>query len=98
LIAPRIVLSRNLRYLAADARRHRSPNAGWPESAMARRLGIALSGPRVYDGKPSDDPFVNAGARKSLNTDDIRRCVRILWENWALWLGTLGAIAILWRF
>ena len=33
-----------------DARRHRSPNAGWPEAAMARALGIALAGPRAYNG------------------------------------------------
>src|SRR5690606_18452205 len=31
-----------------DARRHRSPNAGWPEAAMAGALGVRLSGPRVY--------------------------------------------------
>ncbi len=39
-----------------DARHHRSPNAGWPEAAMAGALGLALAGPRVYDGVLSRTP------------------------------------------
>jgi adenosylcobinamide-phosphate synthase len=31
-----------------DAGKHRSPNAGWPEAAMAGALGLALAGPRLY--------------------------------------------------
>lgn len=45
-----------------DARGHRSPNAGWPEAAMAGGLGIRLSGPRLYAEGPSRDPWLNAGA------------------------------------
>ena len=45
-----------------DARHHRSPNAGWPEAAMAGALGIRLSGPRVYGDRMADEPWVNAGA------------------------------------
>ena len=41
-----------LRTIRRDASHHRSPNAGWPEAAMAGALGIRLSGPRVYDGVP----------------------------------------------
>ncbi len=47
------------RTMLRDARSHRSPNAGWPEAAMAGALGIRLSGPRVYDGVASDDPWLN---------------------------------------
>ena len=43
-----------------DAHKHRSPNAGWPEAAMAGALGIRLSGPRVYDGQVSHEHWVNA--------------------------------------
>ncbi len=43
-----------------DAGHHRSPNAGWPEAAMAGGLGIRLSGPRVYGDRLSDEPWVNA--------------------------------------
>lgn len=51
-----------LKVVIADAGHHRSPNAGWPEAAMAGALGIRLSGPRVYDGQMSSEPWVNAGA------------------------------------
>ena len=43
-----------------DARHHRSPNAGWPEAAMAGGLGIRLSGPRRYGDRMAQEPFVNA--------------------------------------
>ena len=71
------------RAIAADARLHRSPNAGWPEAAMARALGIALSGPRSYGGEMRDFPFVNATARRRLIADDIERTCRALWVSWA---------------
>ena len=45
-----------------DAPRHRSPNAGWPEAAVAGALGIRLSGPRIYAGRISAEPWVNDGA------------------------------------
>ena len=45
-----------------DARHHRSPNAGWPEAAMAGALDIRLSGPRAYGDRVSDEPWVNPGA------------------------------------
>ena len=51
-----------LRLMLRDARHHRSPNAGWPEAAMAGALNIRLSGPRVYGAKVSPEPWVNAGA------------------------------------
>jgi adenosylcobinamide-phosphate synthase len=46
-----------------DAKRHRSPNAGWPEAAMAGALGVRLSGPRIYHGSSADEPWLNEGAR-----------------------------------
>ena len=50
------------RVMLRDARRHRSPNAGWPEAAMAGALGVRLSGPRIYDGHVAPEPWLNAGA------------------------------------
>lgn len=46
-----------------DARRHRSPNAGWPEAAMAGALDVRLSGPRSYGGVETPEPWLNEGAR-----------------------------------
>ena len=51
-----------IRVMLRDARNHRSPNAGWPESAMAGALGIRLGGPRVYAGLEAADPWLNAVA------------------------------------
>lgn len=53
-----------------DAPRHRSPNAGWPEAAMADALGVRLSGPRAYEGRVAEEPYVNAAGREA-RADDI---------------------------
>lgn len=45
-----------------DAGNHRSPNAGWPEAAMAASLGVRLSGPRVYHDRVADEPWINGEA------------------------------------
>ncbi|MEO8242230.1 MAG: adenosylcobinamide-phosphate synthase CbiB [bacterium] len=45
-----------------DAGKHRSPNAGWPEAALAGALSVRLSGPRVYDNQVTREPWVNEGA------------------------------------
>lgn len=55
-----------------DARHHRSPNAGWPEAAMAGALGVRVSGPRVYADRAAEEPYVNATARDPVPSD-IRR-------------------------
>lgn len=81
--------------ISADAKLHRSPNAGWPESAMARALGIALSGPRAYDGKMRDFPFVNQHGRRDLTVDDIDLTCAALWRAWMLAAGTVLAIALI---
>jgi adenosylcobinamide-phosphate synthase len=49
-----------LRCMMRDAKNHRSPNAGWPEAAMAGALGVRISGPRVYGDRVADEPWVNA--------------------------------------
>ncbi|MBR0773405.1 cobalamin biosynthesis protein CobD [Bradyrhizobium diazoefficiens] len=61
LPAPR--RSEALACMTRDARRHRSPNAGWPEAAMAGALGVRLSGPRIYHGSTTNEPWLNEGAR-----------------------------------
>lgn len=82
LIAVTQSVWRDWRGIVADAGLHRSPNAGWPEAAMARALGIALSGPRAYDGRMQEFPFVNAVGRKPLLAQDIEAAVRVLWAVW----------------
>ncbi len=70
--------SRSLRIMARDARFHRSPNAGWPESAMAAALGLALAGPRRYGARLVDDPFLNAEGWRDAGPGDIGRSLRVL--------------------
>src|SRR5262249_26548740 len=48
-----------LRVMVRDAHLHRSLNSGWPESAMAGALGLALGGPRRYGEIAVDDPYLN---------------------------------------
>jgi adenosylcobinamide-phosphate synthase len=61
-----------------DARKHRSPNAGWPEAAMAGALGIALAGPRRYASHVVDDPYLNDAGRHEAGPGDIGRALKIL--------------------
>jgi adenosylcobinamide-phosphate synthase len=75
--------------LGRDANQHRSPNAGWPEAAMARTLNVALSGPRSYDGIIKDYAYVNEQGAHDLTSDHIDAAITILWRTWAtLFAGT----------
>lgn len=78
--------------MQADAKHHRSPNAGWPEAAMAGVLGIAISGPRSYNGTMTNLPWVNGEGRKPLGPMDIEDSVRVLWRSWYTGIGVLGAL------
>ncbi len=57
------------RSVVRDAPRHRSPNAGWPEAAMAGALGLRLAGPRVYSGAIVEDAFMGEGRREATAAD-----------------------------
>ncbi len=76
-----------------DAKKHASPNAGWPEAAMAGALDFGLGGPRSYEGQFLDLPQMGDG-RRDLNAADIARALT-LYERllWALIL-TTGLAAI----
>ena|SRR5579872_4715968 len=64
------------RIMLRDARRHRSPNAGWPEAAMAGALGLALAGPRVYGEGVVTDPWLGDGTPQA-GPLDIARALRL---------------------
>ena len=81
--------------ITAEAGQHRSPNAGWPEAAMARGLGVALSGPRAYEGEMRDYPFVNPKGCRDTGADDIERATGALWRTWAVLLGVALVLAAL---
>jgi len=63
----------SFRVMARDGGKHRSPNAGWSEAAMAGALGVALSGPRSYNGKTTDQPWVGGEFSARIGSAEIRR-------------------------
>lgn len=83
------------RVVLRDAPRHRSPNAGWPEAAVAVVLGIAVSGPRSYHGVMTDQPFVHPEGRRVIGPEDVDAAVRLLWKVWGLMLALVGGLALI---
>lgn len=77
-----------------DAKKHRSPNAGWPEAAMAGALGLALAGPRVYGGVLVDDVFMGEGGRREVTSADIRRALKLYWAADLLLVALFGALSL----
>jgi adenosylcobinamide-phosphate synthase len=67
MVAPRPAAA--MSSMMRDARHHRSINAGWPEAAMAGALGVRLSGPRIYHGQLTDEPWLNESAHDPLAAD-----------------------------
>jgi len=78
-----------------DAPRHRSPNAGYPEAAMAGALGLSLAGPRSYGGALVEDAFMGDG-RRAAGSADIRRALTLYRRADAILIAILAiATAIL---
>lgn len=75
-----------------EAGRHRSPNAGWPEAAMAHALGVRLSGPRVYGDRVADEPWLN-GTAPDPGAADLRAGLFLFARATALAALILAAIA-----
>jgi len=82
------------RAVRRDAARHRSPNAGYPEAAIAGALGLALAGLRVYGGLPLNDAFMGDGRREA-NAKDIRRALALYRCADAIFLALVAVLAAL---
>lgn len=78
-----------------DAHHHRSPNAGWPEAALAGALGFALAGPRSYGGQMIEARFMGEGGRAALAAGDIRTALRLARIADFMLIGLFGLLAIL---
>jgi adenosylcobinamide-phosphate synthase len=76
VLADRCRPDRSLVIMIRDGRKHHSPNAGWPEGAMAGALGLALAGPRRYPEGLVDDPWLGEGSARAA-TSDIVRALRL---------------------
>lgn len=74
LFVPTANAVKAFKVMVRDAGKHRSPNAGWPESAMAGALNLAIAGPRRYPGRVVKDPWIGDGTAKATHRD-IRRAL-----------------------
>lgn len=77
-----------------DARLHRSPNAGWPEAAMAAAVGVALGGPRVYAGDTANEPFMNVSGGHSADVRDIDTAVVVFWRTMTVFSVIVAVVAL----
>ena len=82
---------RAIQVMLSDASRHRSPNAGWPEGAMAGALNVRLSGPRVYGDRVADEPWLNASAPDP-EARDLKRGLAFYRRAMAVMVGLLGVL------
>ncbi len=100
LIAAAAVLKKDASAAAAwravlrDASHHRSPNAGYPEAAMAGALGLSLAGPRVYGGVSVEDATMGDGRREATTTD-IRRALALYRHADAILIALVAVLAAL---
>ncbi len=81
------------RAVRRDAHRHRSPNAGYPEAAMAGALGLALAGPRVYAGVAVEDALMGDG-RRDATAADIRAALALYRRADGMLIGFIAAVLL----
>ncbi len=79
-----------------DARHHRSPNAGWPEAAMAGALGLALAGPRSYGAVRIADAWMGDG-RAAATPADLGAALRLYRRAWAVQVAAVAVLVMLLR-
>jgi adenosylcobinamide-phosphate synthase len=77
-----------------DGPKHDSPNAGYPEAAMAGALGLALGGPRAYDGATADGAWMGEGRREA-TPEDIRAALELYSRADGLLIAIVFALAVL---
>jgi adenosylcobinamide-phosphate synthase len=86
---------RAIQFTFRYGRRHKSPNAGYPEAALAGILDCRFGGPNVYHGVLVDKPFIGEHDR-IIESDDIDRAVSINHRTCLLMvLALLGIFALL---
>jgi adenosylcobinamide-phosphate synthase len=93
-LTPRASAAQAWRAVLRDAHRHRSPNAGYPEAAVAGALGLALAGPRTYGGVEVADGFMGDG-RRDATAADIRAALTLYTRADAILIAAVGALALI---
>ncbi len=93
LFAPTANPLKSLKVMLRDAGKHRSPNAGWPEGAMAGALDLALAGPRRYTETVVKDPWVGDGTAKATH-QDIKRALYLYFVACLINAGWIALLAV----
>jgi adenosylcobinamide-phosphate synthase len=91
-LPPGLSAERAIAAVRRDASHHRSPNAGWPEAAMAGALGIRLAGPRIYGGVTVEDHWMGDG-RSDLAAGDIRAALGLYRTACGLQIAVVAVLA-----
>ena len=78
-----------------DARQHRSPNAGWPEAAMAGALGLSLGGPRQYGADFVNEALLNGTGRRGAGAADVLQALLHFWTAMLLLTLISGFLVLL---
>lgn len=86
-----------MRVMWRDAGQHRSPNAGWPEAAMAAQLGLSLAGPRQYGARMSTDAPMHGEGRRDATAEDMEKALMLMWRAIGLFALLLAGFALLGR-
>ncbi|MBN9138162.1 MULTISPECIES: adenosylcobinamide-phosphate synthase CbiB [unclassified Phyllobacterium] len=90
--------ARSFDVMMRDARLHRSPNAGWPEAAMAGAIDVALAGPRIYGGVVANEPMLNGSGHRDAGAAHIDAALRVYSVATALFMGVLLVLFFLGLF
>jgi adenosylcobinamide-phosphate synthase len=94
IVVPRASAAGAFEAMPRDASKHRSPNAGWPESAMAGALGLKLNGPKTYGDKLVEDAYMGDG-RRDATAEDIHAALRLATVAWFLMVALLLLLAFI---
>lgn len=94
LLRPGLSAQRAFATAWRDAAEHDSPNAGWPEAAMAGALGVRLMGPRSYDGEGVAGPWLGDG-RTIVTAPDIRKALSVYRTACAIQMAALAVLLAL---
>ncbi|HWU64610.1 MAG TPA: adenosylcobinamide-phosphate synthase CbiB [Ensifer sp.] len=87
-------MKRSLTIARVDHGKHRSPNSGWPEAAMAGAIDLQLAGPRIYDGVLVNEEMLNIGGRRNVTFADIDRALRVF-DHACYWLAAFTAALLM---
>ena len=74
----------SIKTMAADGRKHPSPNSGYPEAAVAGALGVVLGGPSSYSGAMSEKPLIGRGGSSAFEPSTVEKTVKLMWTSGAI--------------